>query len=132
MDAEVRQAGCIVFHGDGVILRHTPAGHWVFPKGHIEAGESPEQAAAREVAEETGVQVEVIRPVGEIAYDYDGARHRVAYYLARTVATLESWKEHLGRDAFVIARACVRDRLSFANTRDLWDKARAVEKEQNG
>ncbi|MEA2876351.1 MAG: hypothetical protein QOF14_1547 [Hyphomicrobiales bacterium] len=42
------------------------AGAWVFPKGHIEAGESPEDAASREVREEAGVHARVERLLGEI------------------------------------------------------------------
>src|SRR3954469_5462978 len=37
-------------------------GKWVFPGGHIKKGESPEDAAARECREETGI---VCKPVGE-------------------------------------------------------------------
>jgi len=38
---------------------------WVFPGGAIEAGESPEEAAVREVDEETGLKVEVIKVLGD-------------------------------------------------------------------
>src|SRR6218665_1680297 len=44
------------------IARRNRAGRleWCLPKGHIEPGESPEQAAVREVAEETGILADVI------------------------------------------------------------------------
>ena len=46
--------------------------HWGFPKGHIEPGETPEAAALREIAEETGIALEslVLRtplPVAQLA-----------------------------------------------------------------
>ena len=47
------------------------------PKGHPEAGESPEQAAAREVHEETGVQAELIDELGEVSYTYERNRRQV-------------------------------------------------------
>jgi 8-oxo-dGTP pyrophosphatase MutT (NUDIX family) len=57
------------------------------PKGHPDAGETPEQAAAREVREEAGVSGEIIAPLGEVAYTYErGGRQiakRVAYFLFR-------------------------------------------------
>jgi len=59
--------------------------YWDFPKGRTEAGETPLQAAWREVAEETGI-TELDLPWGE-AYIETGpyARGKVArYYLART------------------------------------------------
>jgi 8-oxo-dGTP pyrophosphatase MutT (NUDIX family) len=55
------------------------------PKGHPDPGETPVQAAAREVREETGVEAEPIGPLGEIDYTYErGGREvykRVAFYL---------------------------------------------------
>lgn len=38
---------------------------WVFPGGAIEAGEGPEEAAVREVAEETGLNVEAVKVLGD-------------------------------------------------------------------
>jgi 8-oxo-dGTP pyrophosphatase MutT (NUDIX family) len=56
-----RSAGAVVFFsetgGDDpeYLLLHYTAGHWDFPKGNIEAGEGEEQAATREIREETGI-----------------------------------------------------------------------------
>lgn len=56
---EERSAGAIVIHrSDGVIeylILHYPAGHWDFPKGNVEKGESDLEAAIREITEETGL-----------------------------------------------------------------------------
>lgn len=41
---------------------------WGFPKGHLEAGESTEQAAIREVEEETGVKSEIVQKIGQSKY----------------------------------------------------------------
>ena len=38
-----------------LLVQHQ-AGHWGFPKGHLEPGETPVQAAGRELAEETGLR----------------------------------------------------------------------------
>ncbi|MCL4720586.1 MAG: NUDIX domain-containing protein [Gammaproteobacteria bacterium] len=78
-----------------VILRDTPAGfrvlllrvfrHWDFPKGLMEAGETPKQTALREVAEESGI-TRLEFPWGDLWQDtgpYN--RGKIArYYLART------------------------------------------------
>ena len=41
-------------------ISHRNDGHWGFPKGHVEKGESEEQTAVREVSEETGLKVTLI------------------------------------------------------------------------
>ncbi|MBZ4359444.1 NUDIX domain-containing protein, partial [Mycobacterium tuberculosis] len=41
---------------------------WSLPKGHIEEGETAEQTAIREVAEETGIQGVVVAELGSIDY----------------------------------------------------------------
>ncbi|MGE0198735.1 MAG: bis(5'-nucleosyl)-tetraphosphatase [Simkaniaceae bacterium] len=39
------------------LIQHLNGGHWGFPKGHSEKGESPKETAARELLEETGMQI---------------------------------------------------------------------------
>ncbi len=43
-------------------------GEWTFPKGHIEPGELPEQAAMREIREEAGIVVALAAPIGITSY----------------------------------------------------------------
>lgn len=71
-------AGWKLLSCDAVILRETTAGlrvrmlrvfrHWDFPKGLMEAGETPKQAALREVREEPGL-AELTFPWGDIHID---------------------------------------------------------------
>lgn len=43
---------------------------WCVPKGHPEGDETIEQAAIREIAEETGLEVEILEHLGDIAYEF--------------------------------------------------------------
>ena len=53
--------GGIIFRdGKYLLVKHKEGGHWDFPKGHMEEGESDEETALREVYEETGLKVEII------------------------------------------------------------------------
>ena len=62
---------------------------WSLPKGHIEAGETPEQAAIREVAEETGIKSEISRELGVIDFWFMAGGKRihktVHHYLFREI-----------------------------------------------
>jgi len=50
---------------------------WSLPKGHIEAGETAEQAAVREVEEETGIIGRVVAPLGTIDFWFVAEDRRV-------------------------------------------------------
>ena len=47
---------------------------WAFAKGHLDQGESPEEAAVREVLEETGLEVRVLRAIGFTRYEFWGPK----------------------------------------------------------
>ena len=58
-----------------LLIKHRKGGHWAFPKGHVEAGETEEQTAKREIWEETGVHVHML----------EGFREMVSYKIGRDV-----------------------------------------------
>lgn len=54
-------AGALVIKdGEVLLLDHAKHGIWLQPGGHIEEGETPDEAAVRETREETGLEVEVV------------------------------------------------------------------------
>ena len=62
---------------------------WSLPKGHVERGETTEQAAVREVAEETGISGRITAKLGSVEYSFvaDGRliRKRVHHFLMEAV-----------------------------------------------
>ena len=77
--------------GRWVMAAIRPAGRkppvWALPKGIIDQGEKPEQAALREVTEETGIEARLVTKLGDVRYVYTWAGERVfkvvSFYLFR-------------------------------------------------
>ena len=89
--ATVRAAGGIVTRErDGtaeVLVVHRPRyDDWSIPKGKVDAGESDEDAALREVEEETAVTAALVRELATVRYtDHRGRSKRVRYWQMRVV-----------------------------------------------
>lgn len=65
-------AGGIVFNNKNQVLltKHSQNKHWSFPKGLIDPGQTPQEAAVREVKEEGGVKAKILGKVGYSKYVY--------------------------------------------------------------
>ena len=85
-----KSCGAIVYrryHGNIEILliKHINSGHWSFPKGHVEAGETEVETAKREIMEETGVDV-IIDPTFRETVQYfprKDTQKIVVYFIAK-------------------------------------------------
>jgi 8-oxo-dGTP pyrophosphatase MutT (NUDIX family) len=91
----VRAAGgAVARERDGeleVLLIHRPRyGDWGFPKGKVEDGESEEDCALREVAEETHLSCRLERELGSIRYTDARGREKTVRYWAMTVVDSEA------------------------------------------
>ena len=94
---------------------------WQLPKGIIERGEQPEEAARREVAEETGLQGELLRHLEKIEYWYVWERTRihkfVDFYLLRYIEGSTEDHDHEVDDARWFPLTEAQERLSFEGER---------------
>lgn len=81
----------IVLDGKRVLLtQRPPTGHlplsWEFPGGKLESGESPSSAVVREMREETGIEVEPIRPLAFRYFSYPDRNVLLLPYLCKIVS----------------------------------------------
>ena len=83
-----KSCGAIIYNSNQevLIVKHN-AGHWDFPKGHIENGETEEQTAIREVKEETNIDI-IINNKYRYTTSYspkENVMKEVVYFLAQNI-----------------------------------------------
>jgi 8-oxo-dGTP pyrophosphatase MutT (NUDIX family) len=122
----VRAAGGLVhrrYDGvDEILVVHRPAyDDWSFPKGKLEAGEREEDAAVREVEEETGLRCRLEREVATTTYrDGRGRPKTVRYWLMTPVAGSVAAANEVD-DARFVPLAEARRLLTYARDVGLLD-----------
>jgi len=110
------------------LLLHYEAGHWDFPKGNIEKGEKLEDAARREISEETGIKDIEFAPGFKETIKYFYKREKknifkfVTFFLAgtKTKKVKISW-EHQGFKWLPYEKAL--EQLTFKNAKEILKKA---------
>jgi bis(5'-nucleosidyl)-tetraphosphatase len=97
-----KSCGAVVFHQtdhqiEYLLLRHRNGNHWGFPKGHVEAGETENETALREIYEEAGLRVRLLegfRQTVEYA-PYENSWKQVVYFIgeAKEPKFVCQWEE---------------------------------------
>jgi 8-oxo-dGTP pyrophosphatase MutT (NUDIX family) len=118
----IEQAGAIVFgvrEGAPAVLlvtaKRNPE-HWVFPKGHVERGETLEVAAIREAEEEAGVSGEILQKAGTLDFPLGKDLIHVHYFV---MFTRDEGHPEPGRRAQWYSPDEAMTRLTFANSQAL-------------
>jgi len=101
-----KSCGVVLFNSDKVLLlRHSSissrgGGHWDFPKGHIDDGETEIQTALRELEEETGIaHVNVIDGFRDtITYTFSGGQEQIGKEVVFFIATTKESKVTLSHE----------------------------------
>jgi 8-oxo-dGTP diphosphatase len=82
----VQAAGGVVVRNGQVAVVHRPRyDDWSLPKGKLDPGESFEDAALREVEEETGLRCRLVRELPEVRYEVRGRPKLVRYWAMEVV-----------------------------------------------
>jgi mutator protein MutT len=130
------------FSAGGVVFRREPEGvlwlvvkpkgseQWRFPKGKIEKGEDSAQAALREVKEEGGVEVRILKKIDNIKYFFVQKRQRifktVTFYLMEYIQEAQGgfcWEtEEIAWLPFEEAK----EKLAFKNEKEVLEKGREI------
>src|SRR5690242_5873068 len=97
-------AGCIIYDDNGDVLmlhRNTQKRtQWEIPGGGVDVGEDADEAAIREVLEELGVTVRIVRELGHREFSEDGNNFDYTWFQAEIIEGDPSIKEPHSYDKF--------------------------------
>lgn len=132
-----KSCGAIVYrksHGNIEILliKHINSGHWSFPKGHMESGESETQTALREIKEETGIDV-IVDPTFRETVSYSPKKDTqkvVVYFLAKAKNFEYTPQEDEIADIKWVDIGHALSVLTYENDKTIVNKAKIAIKEQ--
>ncbi len=133
VERAVSAGGVVLMDGaigpEVVICGRDSDGVWGLPKGTPDEGESLEEAALREVNEETGLKVEIVRKVGVVQYwfAHEGIRYHkwVHHYLMRsTGGSTASHDAEYDRVEWVPIDEAIRT-LTFDNDKNMVRQVRS-------
>jgi len=115
-----------------VIYGRQSASQWCLPKGKIELGENPEQAAIREVQEETGIKGEILEPLEDIHYKYIDEKRCleldkiVHFFLMRKQAVVSEELDPEVESVEWLSIDQALEKLSFESERMVVEKSRQL------
>lgn len=106
-----------------LLIKHN-GGHWAFPKGHVEVGETEEQTACREVQEETGLTVKLDTRYREMVTFSPAPRtlKDVVYFAATVVSGIEIPQLSEVSDVRWVPFSEAEHYITFENDRHLFRK----------
>lgn len=132
---EVSSGGFVISSEDpnlvALMARFNRAGklEWCIPKGHTEPGETVEQAAVREVFEETGLEAKILEKIGEVKYQFSQAGKNISktvhvYLLQQTGGhlTMENDPHHEASELAWVSIDELQNKLSHSNERKVAEK----------
>lgn len=126
-------AGGVVFKKENpplwLVIRPSGSDRWQLPKGRIDEGETLEEAAVREVAEEGGIKVKPVKKLGTSQYFFvfKGKRifKTVTYFLMEYLEDTQDGHDHEVDETLFLPFKEAYEKLTFKDDKEMLKKAEA-------
>jgi 8-oxo-dGTP pyrophosphatase MutT (NUDIX family) len=119
-----KSCGAVIFDEDKVLVIQQVKGHWGFPKGHVEEGETEVETAIREIKEETNLDVEIddIHRYVERYSPEKGIEKDVVFFIAKKVGgEIKVQEEEVKATEWLLPNDAM-DRLTFDSSKNILSK----------
>lgn len=128
---EVQKAGAIILSKNDnkkiALLYRGKQKDWSFPKGHTEDGENPTETMTREIKEETGLSVVILRELPDLQYTHpDGSSISTKMFLVNSTDDGTLKTEHESDSIEWVPIDNVSSRLSYNNLKEYFEKVSEV------
>ena len=117
-----------------LLIKHSNSGHWSFPKGHVEAGETEVETAVREIKEETGVSANIdtrFREVVTYSPKKDIIKDVIYFFATADDDHTERQEEEVSEVMWVDINKAIKY-VSYKNDKQLVNKAIGFYKSHKG
>lgn len=118
-----KSCGAVIFDGDKVLVIQQVKGHWGFPKGHVEGGESEVETAMREIKEETNLDVEINEEYRYVEHysPEAGIEKDVVFFIAKkTGGEIRVQEEEVKATEWLLPREAI-ERVTFDSSKTVME-----------
>lgn len=119
-----KSCGAIIFNNNKVLIIQQAAGHWGFPKGHVEEGETEIETAIREIKEETNLDIEICENYRYVEHysPKENVEKDVVFFAAKLVGgTIKNQEEEVQKIEWLSYKEAF-ERLTYDNSKELFTK----------
>lgn len=119
-----KSCGAVIFDGDKILVIQQVKGHWGFPKGHVEEGETEVETAIREIKEETNLDVEIDETHRYVEHysPEEGIEKDVVFFIAKkTGGEVKVQEEEVKETQWLLPNEAM-DRLTYDTSKSILSK----------